>query len=483
MKFPFVRKSAPAVERAVEPPRDGILFGYSEAPKPIPSAPEYVDPEALLHHSLVIGNAGAGKTTLLKVLAKAAMEREMSVVVIDADGDLAPALVGDVPPPFAKATTYFDLADSKHLVGLNLLDRATVDSDSQIVSLLVRAYEEFCGSDFGPVPEGVLRYALTSLLQANAHLAKRKQDQFTLLDLVPLLERSHFRHSLMRKYLDDFELIWWAEFYEKQLAPSRIDATRPLVAWVRSLADNTVLRSILVQSSSAINFRGLISKRGITFINLAHPALPKDKRDWIGDILAQLLALAVLGEKYPSDAPARGKLLVVLNGFKPVSLIDDGGVLRSLEDRAVGIVFSETALARLDRIKPGLTDELLRHVTNVFAFQTTAEDSKRLSRALFADLGPTNLVDLPFHSCYARIHEGDRMAQVKLVQTLPPAQVTSNAIRDRVLNQSRSHTRPVDEVERERREFEKRWYGDGNDLADRTTPPPTRAGCALSPRC
>jgi len=83
------------------------------------------------------------------------------------------------------------------------------------------------------------------------------------------------------------------------------------------------LRNILGQSKSAINFRELLRERPITLINLAHLAIPHETREWLGAILTRLLAGALSEERDISETRAHGQLLVVLDGFQPVTLIDE----------------------------------------------------------------------------------------------------------------------------------------------------------------
>ena len=450
MKIPFLKRRASSVVNAT----DSILLGYAASTKRWRRKPVYITPEALTDHSLVVGKAGTGKTTLLKVLAKAAMEREMSLVVIDADGDLAPALLGEVPANRVKEATYFDLSNTEQVVGLNLLDPATALFPSLIVDTIVRVSEMLWKGHWVALEGDFLHIALSALVQANVRLAENNEELFTLVDLVPLFENPNFRHQVVSEYLDDDDLLRWKQCYEGLSEEKRLTITQPLIAKIRPLAENVVLRNILGQPKSAINFRELLSERRITLINLAQLAIPHETREWLGAILTRLLAAAISEERDISETRARGQLLVVLDGFQPVTLIDELACLPDFQQRGAGIVFSETSLARLEQSKSTLASSLLTNVTNFFAFRTTLQDSELVTPELGAGLGITDLVDLPFHSYYARIQQGDQTAPGKRVRTKLPSFVRSAEIREQILSQSSSSTRQAEEVTRARREFE-----------------------------
>jgi Helicase HerA, central domain len=450
MKFPILKGRASLVVHAADP----ILLGCAASTKRWRREPVYITPEALTDHSLVVGKEGTGKTTLLKLLAKAAMEREMSLVVIDADGDLAPALLGEVPADRVKEATYFDLSNTKQLVGLNLLDPATALFPSLIVDTIVRASEMLWKGHWVALEGDFLHIAVNALLQANERLAENNEELFTLLDLVPLFENPTFRHQVVSEYLDDDDMLWWTQCYEGLSEEKRRNITEPLIAKIRLLAENVVLRNILGQPKSAINFRELLSERRITLINLAQLAIPHETREWLGTILTRLLAGALSEERDISETRARGQLLVVLDGFQPVTLIDELACLPDFQRLGTGIVFSETSLARLEQIKPTLASSLMTNVTNFLAFRTTLQDSEVVTPELGAGLGITDLVDLPFHSCYARIQQGDRTAPGIRVKTKMPSLVRSAEIREQILSQSSSHTQPADKLPQTRHEFE-----------------------------
>ncbi len=383
MNFPFIKKHMPEVDNA----HDRIQFGYSESLNRKRREPVYITPEALTFHSLVVGKAGAGKTTLLKLLAKAVMERGMSLIVIDADGDLAPTLLGEVPINRVKEATYFDLTNTEQVVGLNVLDPAIVPVPSLIVDTIVRASGLLWKKHWGALQGDLLHMALSTLLQANARLAKRHEEPFTLVDVLRLFERPNFRHKVVRDYLEQDGVLWWSTCYENMSEVRRYDVTLPLLAKIRPLAENVVLRNILGQPKSAINFRDLLKERRITLINLAQLAIPHDTREWLGAILTRLLAAAVCEVNQLSETTHTGQLLVVLDGFQPVSLIDEFALLPDFRRRGVGIVFCETSLARLERIEPLLVSSLLTNVTNIFAFRTTLHDSELVTASVGADLG------------------------------------------------------------------------------------------------
>jgi hypothetical protein len=461
-KFPFRKKK---VLQAKPLSDDRIELGFPGSSPFELNATEWLAPEALHRHSLVIGKPDTGKTTLLKRLAIAAMNRDWSLFVIDTDGDLAPALAEFVPARRVGETAYFDLSDTEHVVGLNLLDRCNEAFTNQIAEHIIHASQLLRQDRWGIRQEDVLRLSLSTLLRVNEVLAERDEEQFTLIDLPRLFDQPSFRRRLLHDYVPDFELLmWWADYFDRMPRDLQAEVVRPVTAWIRVLAQNPVLRSVLGQSRSAIHFRDLLSERRITLVNLAHDAIPADMRAWLGTLLTSAFATAVCQEKDPDERSARGRLLVVLNGVQPVTLIDEFAGLPNFERHGVSFVFSGQSLNELDAVQPRLSSVLLANVANLFVFRSTAPDAERLAMELGAESKEVDLVNLPDRECYALTHVGGRRQPARRVELVAPLALGSGARREQIIRRMEPLTSSADQVAEARQQFERHWYGCDDDL-------------------
>lgn len=460
MKFPFTRKHAPQTN----PPRDGILLGYpplsGELNDDDLNKYEYIALEALKYHSLIVGKPESGKATLLKLLSIVAMERDMSLIVLDGRGDLASDLVGYVPARRVEETTYFDFGDTQRVIGLNVLDPSLAQSDSLIVETVLQANEWLWKNSWTVYHEDFWRTALYTLMAINDHLRQEHRQLFTLLDVIALFGLPNFRRRLLGQYLDESELLtWWAHYYEPMPNGRRTDLTSSFLAQVSPLAANPLTRNILGQPHATINFRELLSDRRITLVNLAQSYLPNGVGEWLGMILSQLLLSAALERKGCCGTPSASQLLVVLTGFQPVPLIEQMNQLPHLEKSGMSFLFALDSLAQLDLWNPSLSCSLFAGVSNLFVFQTTHRDSERLAGELGADLKSIDLVGLSQEVCYARTRQDRAILPGRRVKTMQPLALESATVREQILNRMSSYTLPAHEVAQTRRLFEETWHG------------------------
>src|SRR4051812_198029 len=82
----------------------------------------FLTPDERLRHMALIGATGSGKSTLLRHIAAQDIARGDGLLLIDAHGDLAEAVLSDVPRSRHNHVCYLDVADLAHPVGLNVLE-------------------------------------------------------------------------------------------------------------------------------------------------------------------------------------------------------------------------------------------------------------------------------------------------------------------------------------------------------------------------
>ena len=236
----------------------GILIGHSRHQGQ--QIPVRLGEESLWHHIFMVAKTQKGKSTLMAHLAAEAMRKKTALVVIDPHGDLARSLLGLVPRSRASDVVFIDFSDMHQVVGLNLLDMSQGRNADAIVSNIVHVGELIWSDNWGPRMEDALRMALRTLLSANEILARRRQPQFTLLDIPPLFELPNFRHRLIEQYVGDQEILqWWTGYFERLYESLRMDVINPVLTKIHRFSTHKAVRNIVGQANSTVNFRELLN--------------------------------------------------------------------------------------------------------------------------------------------------------------------------------------------------------------------------------
>ncbi|HEY5475905.1 MAG TPA: hypothetical protein VIK11_04230 [Tepidiformaceae bacterium] len=140
-------------------------------------------------------------------------QERLLLVVIDPHQDLAESVLSVVPPGLEERTAYLNFTDRQRPVGLNLLDVALFPNRDRTAENIVAMLHRLWPEAWGPRMEGALRAALLCLHEANQ--VRPRDEQYTLLDVVPLLTTKGFRDAVMSQVLDQALWAWWHDNYDR----------------------------------------------------------------------------------------------------------------------------------------------------------------------------------------------------------------------------------------------------------------------------
>lgn len=186
----------------------------------------FLPEECLQHNLLAVASTGKGKSTPFQHLAqavcasRAGANEEIGTVFafIEPHGDVVHALCGLLSAHERDNVVLIDPANTDYPVGINPLDMVGKDRD-KVVDTLITIAEHLWASSYGSRTENVLEYALKTLADANELLIQRDpyqgpDQQYTLLDVVPLVRAASFHHAVLEQVRDSLLTDWWQYYYE-----------------------------------------------------------------------------------------------------------------------------------------------------------------------------------------------------------------------------------------------------------------------------
>jgi energy-coupling factor transporter ATP-binding protein EcfA2 len=419
--------------------------------------------EALHHHAFVVGRTGKGKSTLFEHLALAQLHTTArptpGLCVLEPHGDLIAELLSHLPAERADEVTLVDLANQTSPPGLNLLDMSPFwDSQSQGIvemELLVGATLSTLKSiwmsvgSWGSRIENVLRYALKALALANLTLVRADHEQgpmqqYTLLDVVPLLNLHAFRRRVLDLVDDPFVLEWWNTYYERLDTMHQQDLITPIITKISAYAGSSVARRILGQPCSTIAVEHLVEQGGILLINTAASLVSQDVSSLLGATLLSLFA-SILARQFGLPVLDRRPFLVLVDEFRNYP-VDYGYLLSELRKAGLSLVLAAQSLAQLDKFDPVLRPTVLSNSDHLFTFTLAGEDAALLKKEL-GQVQPDDVVALPDYTCYAKWSlQGKRLPIFSFRLARPRAgdQATADLIRAR---SAQRDGRPVAQVD------------------------------------
>jgi hypothetical protein len=409
--------------------------------------PVYIPDECLRHNLLAVASTGKGKSTLFQHLAQALclMRNEMDGAVrpglafIEPHGDVVRALCGLLPARERDSVVLVDLADTGYPVGINPLDMVGKDRDKAVDTLITIA-EHLWEASYGSRTENVLEYALKSLADANELLIARDpyegpDQQYTLLDVVPLLRLPSFRHAVLEQVRDGLLLDWWQHYYEPLDAHQQREITSSVITKLSKFASSRVARRILGQPRSTIDLREVVRQGKLLLVSTASGVVGADLSELIGIVLLGLFE-AALAEQAAVSFDQRRRYLVLIDEFQVYRGANYQGMLAELRKYGGSFALATQSLAYLDRLERTLRATVLANIDHLFAFHMAGEDARLLHE--LDGIEEDDITNLDDFQCYVKLSlGGHRLPVFSLQIDAPPRPDEEGAQLVRLLSRER----------------------------------------------
>ena len=369
------------------------------------SVPVHVPRSALFRNHLILAKTRRGKSTFLQHLASHLMQEldsgreRLLLVVIDPHQDLAESVLSVVPPGIEDRAAYLNLTDRERPVGLNLLDVALFPNRDRTAENIVAMLHRLWPDNWGPRMEGALRAALLSLHQANQ--VRRRGEQYTLLDVVPLLTSAEFRQRVMSQVPDQTLWAWWHDNYDQVGRAFQQQIANPVTTKVGRFQVTEAARLTLGQAQSTFNPRALLRDGGVLVVNSAVGLLGEGGAALIGATILNLLSLIVEDQIEVPEAE-RSQLVALVDESSTLGGADYPRMMSELGKYGASFVLVTQSLAKLDAIDAALRPTVFANIDSLTVFQVSAEDARYLTPELGGDLEVADLVSQDDYECYAR---------------------------------------------------------------------------------
>jgi hypothetical protein len=436
--------------------------------------PVYLPFACLLQNLLAAAATGKGKSNLFYHLARAfALGRRLKrsdvpdgALVIDPHGDLADRVAGALPPELIDDVIWLNLAGRDYPLAFNPLDMSGEGKDrDKIIDNLIQVIEALWPTSYGPRTESFLEYSCKTLAEANAALIADNpltgpDRQYTLLDVVPLLRRSSFRHAVLEYVHDPHLLTWWHQYYELLDARQQADFTSSLITKVSKFSSSRIISRILGQPRSTLDLSEIIRQDKIVLFSCASGEIGADMAALFGSLFAGFFQ-AALQEQARLHPTKRHRFLVLIDEFQALAGINYQSMLAELRKYGGSFGLATQSLAYLDRFDRTLRATVLANTEHIFAFAMADEDARLLR---LPGVEPEDVTQLPNYTCYTRLSlNGERLPVFSLLLDAP--EEDNEAQRLRIAHQCRTrYGRPVGDVDRILRECQTRQEMNGTAL-------------------
>jgi len=243
----------------------------------------------LRRHMYLIGKTGVGKTTCLQNMAIDKIKKGHGVGIIDPHGDFIHEILGFVPEERIKDVIMIDPSDRDFPVAFNPLENVDENQKNVLASGLVGIFKKIWADSWGPRLEHILRNTILALLD---------YPEATMLSIPKILVNQNYRDKVIEKIKDPVVKDFWISEFGQYDDRFRTEAISPIQNKVGQFLAASMVRNILGQPKSTIDFQDIMNNRKILLMDLSKGKIGEDASALLGAMLITKIQLTAMQRAY-----------------------------------------------------------------------------------------------------------------------------------------------------------------------------------------
>jgi len=405
---------AGAAAPPVNIPKEGLPVGYSEY-RGVRTDIRLTDDDRR-RHLYVVGQTGTGKSYFIEGLAKWDAKRNHGFCFIDPHGDAIENILESIPRERADDVIVFDPADTARPIGLNMLefDPERPEQKTFVINEMIGIFDQLYDlkSTGGPMFEQYMRNAMLLIME-------HPESGSTLMEISRVLADEDFRRMKLSHCRNPIVRDFWTKEAEKAGGEAALANMVPYItSKLTTFVANDIMRPIISQQESGIDFRKVMDEGKILLVNLS-----KGK---IGEINARLLGMVIVGKLLMAalsrvDMPEedRKDFYLYMDEFQNVTTDSIAQILSEARKYRLDLVIAHQFVGQL---KEEISKAVFGNVGSMISFRVGPEDAEFLERQFAPVFTASDLMNVDNRQVFARLLMNGEQARPFNMKTLssPP---------------------------------------------------------------
>ncbi len=393
-------------------PQEGILLGYNDY-RNVKTDIRLTDADRR-RHLYVIGQTGVGKSNFLQELTKQDVRSGKGVCYIDPHGDAIEDILSAVPEHRLEDVIHFDPADTKRPFGLNMLEFDRPEQKTFVINEMINIFDKLYDlkQTGGPMFEQYMRNAMLLVMED-------VETGSTLLEVPRVLADEQFRRLKLSKCGNPIVKNFWIKEAEKAGGEAALANVVPYItSKLTQFISNDMMRPIIAQQKSTIDFRTSMDEGKILLINLS-----KGK---IGEINSYLLGMIIVGKILMSalsrvDIPEsqRKDFHLYIDEFQNVTTDSISQILSEARKYRLNLTIAHQFIGQLS---DEISKAVFGNVGSLLSFRVGPEDAEFLEKQFGPIFMANDLVNVDNFNCFAKLLINNEVTKPFNIKTYPPSE-------------------------------------------------------------
>ena len=345
-------------------------------------------------HLYTVGQTGTGKSYLLRNLIKQDIDSGAGVGVIDPHGDLIEAILGMVPRSRWNDVVLFDPADTEWPVGLNLLEASTpTEKDFATAEMIATFQKLFLAEHLGPVFEHSMRNAMLTLMADEGNPG-------TLIDIPKIFSDPVFVRQLLIKVTDPLVRDFWEKEMLKMTEQYKSEMLGYLISKVGRFVENSMMRNIIGQNRSGIDFNDIMNNGKILLVNLSKGRVGEMNSALLGLIVVAKLQMAAFRRAEERNEEMRRDFYLYMDEFQNFTTDSIATILTEARKYRLNLILAHQFIGQLTE---KIRDAVFGNAGSLITFRVGPEDAKFLVKYFEPVFNESDLINIDNRHAYAKL--------------------------------------------------------------------------------
>ncbi|MEI9966319.1 MAG: DUF87 domain-containing protein [Candidatus Moraniibacteriota bacterium] len=403
---------AGAAPPPVNIPAEGMLLGYNDY-RGTKTDIRIPDTDRR-RHMYVIGQTGVGKSNFLQEMAKKDAQNGKGFCFLDPHGDAIEDILGAIPRERAEDVIVFDPADVARPLGLNMLefDPAHPEQKTFVINEMIGIFDQLYDMKTagGPMFEQYMRNAMLLIMEDPASGS-------TLMEIPKVLADEDFRRLKLSRCKNPVVRDFWLKEAEKAGGEAALANMVPYItSKLTTFISNDLMRPIIGQQQSALNFREIMDQKKILLVNLS--------KGRIGEINARLLGMIIVGKilmaglsRVDIAEDERQDFYLYLDEFQNVTTSSIAQILSEARKYRLVLILAHQFIGQLQE---EISKAVFGNVGSLLSFRVGPEDAEFLEKQFAPVFRAQDLVNVDNYQCFVRLLLSGELTKPFNMKTYPP---------------------------------------------------------------
>ena len=351
-------------------------------------------------HMYIVGMTGTGKSVFQANLAIQDIKNGHGICVVDPHGSLIEDYIMPyIPKERLDDVIIFDPSDIQRPLGLNMLEAKTQQEMDFAASEMITIFYKLLPDPAmaGPMFEHYMRNALLVLMADG-------ENPGTLVELARLFTDRDFRTEKLKHVTDIMVKDFWEREYEaSQKGSTGADMLSYVISKTGRFVENEMMRNIIGQPKSGINFRQIMDEKKILLINLSKGKVGETNSNLLGLIAVAKLQMAALARADMREEQ-REDFYLYIDEFQNFITDSISVILAEARKYKLNLIIGHQYINQLTqggdtRVK----DAVFGNVGNIICFRIGVDDVEIMAKQLAPDVNEYDLLNVEKFNAYTRI--------------------------------------------------------------------------------